>query len=76
MRGHVGGTLPDLKAIRDDVPDALIRVLKKAAQMDPAARYASATTFKRSLERAMRLSGEMKVSERRNLLQRITGIFE
>jgi len=77
MRGHVGGTLADIKAVRDDVPDALIRVLKKAAQMDQSARYASATTFKRALERAMRVSGEMpQVSERKNLLQRITGIFE
>jgi len=77
MRGQVGGTLPDLKATRDDVPDALIRVLKKAASMDPAARYASATTFKRALERVMRASGEMQQApERRNLLQRITGIFE
>jgi len=76
MRGQVGGTLPDIKAVRDDVPDALLRVLKKAAQMDPAARYASATTFKRALERAMRASGEAAMPERRNLLQRITGIFE
>ncbi len=76
MRGHVGGTLPDLKAMRDDVPDGLIRVLKKAAQMDPSARYASATTFKRALERVMRVSGDLPTPERRNLLQRITGIFE
>jgi len=59
------------------VPDGLIRVLKKAASMDPAARYASATTFKRALERVMRASGELQQApERRNLLQRITGIFE
>ena len=77
MRGQVGGTLPDLKAVRDDVPDALIRVLKKAAAMDPGARYASATTFKRALDRAMRASGELpEAPVRRNLLQRITGIFE
>ena len=76
MRGQVGGTLPDLKAVRDDVPEALIRVLKKAAQMDPAARYASATTFKRALDRAARVSGDSPAPGRRNLLQRITGIFE
>jgi serine/threonine-protein kinase len=77
MRGQVGGTLPDLKAVRDDVPDALVRVLKKAASMDPGARYASATTFKRALDRAMRATGELpEAPVRRNLLQRITGIFE
>jgi serine/threonine protein kinase len=76
MRGHVGGTLPDLKTVRDDVPEALIRVLKKAAQLDPAARYASATTFKRALDRAMRGSDELRAPSRRNLLQRITGMFE
>ena len=77
MRGQVGGTIADLKLVRDDVPDGLIRVLKKAASMDPAARYASATTFKRALERVMRASGETTPTpERRNLLQRITGIFE
>ena len=77
LRGQVGGTLPDLKAARDDVPDGLIRVLKKAASMDPGARYASATTFKRALDRAMRASGDLpEAPVRRNLLQRITGIFE
>jgi len=76
MRGQVGGTLPDLKTLRDDLPDGLIRVLKKAAQMDPSARYASATTFKRALERVMPGSGELQAPARRNLLQRITGIFE
>ncbi len=75
-RGPVGGQLPDLQTVRDDVPAPLIRVLKKAASMDPAGRYASAVTFKRALDRAMRVSGEMPAPERRNLLQRITGIFE
>jgi serine/threonine protein kinase len=76
MRGQVGGTLPDLLTVRDDVPEPLIRVLKKASQLDQAARYASATTFRRALERAMRLSGDQPMPGRRNLLQRITGIFE
>ncbi|HXY70577.1 MAG TPA: serine/threonine-protein kinase [Gemmatimonadales bacterium] len=75
-RGQVVGALPDLKARRDDVPDALARVLKKAASMDPIARYASATGFKRALDRAMKGSGDLRAPERRNLLQRITGIFE
>lgn len=77
MRGQVGGRLIDVAQVRDDVPEALLRVLKKAASLDQLARYASATTFKRALERAMRISAEMgQVPERRNLLQRITGIFE
>jgi hypothetical protein len=62
--------------VRDDVPEGLVRVLKKAAQLDPGARYASATTFKRALERATRGSGDLQPRERRNILQRITGIFE
>jgi len=77
MKGHVGGVLPDLARVRDDVPPPLIRVLKKAASMDPAGRYASATTFKRALDRVLRVSGELpETPARRNLLQRITGIFE
>jgi len=76
MRGQVGGTLIDVKSVRDDVPDALLRVLKKAASLDSGARYASATTFKRALERVMRASGGEPTQERRNILQRITGIFE
>jgi serine/threonine protein kinase len=75
-RGEVGGALPDLTSVRDDVPETLVRVLKKAAQMDPAARYASATTFKRALDRAMRASGETGTAERPNLLKRIAGMFE
>jgi serine/threonine protein kinase len=74
--GQVGGRLADIHAVRDDVPEPLVRVLKKAASMDQAGRYASATSFKRALDRAMRVSDDTPVPERRNLLQRITGIFE
>jgi len=75
-QGQVGGKLADIHAVRDDVPEPLIRVLRKAASMDQAGRYASATSFKRALDRAMRVSGDTPVPERKNLLQRITGIFE
>lgn len=71
-----GPTPPGVLTVRDDVPEPLIRVLKKASQLDQAARYASATTFRRALERAMRLSGDQPMPGRRNLLQRITSIFE
>ena len=75
-RGQVGGTLPSLHDVRDDVPAQLERVLKKAASMDPFGRYASATTFRNALRRAARTSGAQPSPERRGLLGRIVGIFE
>ena len=75
-RGQVGGTLPSLRDVRDDVPAQLERVLKKAASMDPLGRYASATTFRTALRRAVRSSGAQPQPERRSLLGRIAGIFE
>ena len=75
-RGQVGGTLPFLHDVRDDVPAQLERVLKKAASMDPFGRYASATTFRNALRRAARTSGAQPSPERRGLLGRIVGIFE
>jgi len=76
LRGQVGGRLPSLKTVRDDVPVQLENVLKKAASMDPLGRYASATTFRNALKRAVRSSGADLKPERRGLLGRIAGIFE
>ena len=75
-RGQVGGTLPSLRDVRDDVPPQLERVLKKASSLDPLGRYASATTFRNALRRAARTSGAQPSPERRGLLGRIVGIFE
>jgi eukaryotic-like serine/threonine-protein kinase len=76
LRGQVGGKLPALKAVRDDVPIQLENVLKKAAAMDPMGRYASATTFRNALKRAARTSGAEPKAERAGLLGRIGRIFE
>ncbi len=75
-RGHVGGKLPPLREVRDDVPAPLENVLKKAATMDPSGRYASATTFRNPLKRSARTSGTTPLPERHGLLGRIAGIFE
>ncbi|MGA2381827.1 MAG: serine/threonine-protein kinase [Gemmatimonadales bacterium] len=76
IRGQVGGKLPALKDVRDDVPVQLEHVLKKAAAMDPMGRYASATTFRNALKRAARTSGATPEPGRRGLLERIAGMFE
>jgi serine/threonine protein kinase len=73
--GHVGGKLPDLRAARGDVPEGLVRVLEKAAAMDPMARYGSATQLKRALEKAMRASGAAPQPDRASWLRRVSGIF-
>ena len=56
--GHVGVELPDLGAARPDVPAALQRVLRKAAAMDPGARYTTVAGFRKALDRSLRKSGE------------------
>jgi serine/threonine-protein kinase len=76
LRGQVGGKLPALKDVRDDVPIQLENVLKKAASMDPMGRYASATTFRTALKRAARTSGAEPKAERPGLLGRIARVFE
>ncbi len=75
-RGQIGGKLPEISAMRDDVPPKLEAVLRKAAAMDSMARYASATTFRNALKRAARESGAVPRPEARGLLRRIAGIFE
>jgi serine/threonine-protein kinase len=47
------GQLPDLKAFRDDVPDALVRVLARGAARQPAERFASATEYAATLQRSL-----------------------
>ena len=75
LRGQVGGKLPALKTVRDDVPIQLEHVLKKAAAMDPMGRYASATTFRRALGRVLRTSGEQAAGQHDGLLKRLGRLF-
>jgi serine/threonine protein kinase len=70
MRGQVGGTLPDLRAERDDVPEELVQVMEKAATMDPMGRFASAAAFRKALDKAARASGAMRRPETRWWLKR------
>jgi len=75
-RGQVGGELPDIRTARDDVPQELEAVLTKAASMDPMGRYASATAFRRALEKAIRAPGRLQRPESQGLIRRIVGIFQ
>jgi serine/threonine protein kinase len=44
------GEIPDIDTIRDDLPDGLVRVLKRALVSDPRYRYPHAAAFLRALE--------------------------
>jgi serine/threonine protein kinase len=59
LRGQVGTDLPDLHTVRDDVPGTLEEVLHKAAAPQPGDRFASATAFRKALEKSVRKSGEL-----------------
>jgi serine/threonine-protein kinase len=48
------GELPNLRAERGDIPDALARVLVRGAARDPEDRFPSAEDYAGALERAMR----------------------
>jgi hypothetical protein len=48
------GELPNLRAERGDIPDALVRVLVRGAARDPEDRFPSAEDYAGALERAMR----------------------
>ncbi|MDH4045194.1 MAG: serine/threonine-protein kinase [Gemmatimonadota bacterium] len=47
------GVLPDLRALRPELPESLIRVLRRGAARDPADRFPSAVAYLRELERAL-----------------------
>ena len=49
------GHLPDVKAFRDDVPDALLDVLTKGAARSPAERFVSAAEYAAALYRSARV---------------------
>jgi eukaryotic-like serine/threonine-protein kinase len=44
------GDVPDIGSIRDDLPDGLIRVLRRALHSDPRYRYPHSAAFLRALE--------------------------
>ena len=59
VRGHVAGELPNLHAVREDVPPALEEVLRRAAALEPALRFPTAAAFRKALDKAGRKSGEL-----------------
>ena len=48
------GMLPDLRAQRPDLPESVVRVLRRGAARDPADRFPSAVAYHEALERALR----------------------
>lgn len=46
---HAVGKLPDLKALRRDLPPRLVTTLKKGAALDPADRFASAHEYSNAI---------------------------
>jgi len=63
------GNLPDVREVRDDVPDELLAVIAKGASRDPAERFPSAEAYLVALRDAMR---RWRMSPRR-FLRRILG---
>jgi len=79
MRGQIGYSLPEISAVRDDVPAELERVLRKACAFEPGDRYADADEFRGALESAGFQTGERPIpadDERENFLARLRRLFE
>jgi len=51
---QAAGDLPDLRTLRPEVPEGVLRVLKRGAARDPAKRFGSAQEYLQELERALR----------------------
>jgi len=51
---QAAGDLPDLRTLRPEVPEGVLRVLKRGAARDPANRFGSAQEYLQELERALR----------------------
>jgi serine/threonine protein kinase len=49
------GELPDVRAVRPDVPGELLRVLARGGAREPAARFPSAEAYEDALEEALRV---------------------
>jgi serine/threonine-protein kinase len=50
---QAAGELPDLRTARPDVPEPLLRVLRRGAAREPADRYATADEYIEAFERAL-----------------------
>jgi predicted Ser/Thr protein kinase len=53
LRAHVEAKVPDVRALRPDVPDVLAAIVARALAKDPASRYADAETMARALSAAL-----------------------
>jgi serine/threonine-protein kinase len=49
------GELPDVRAVRPDVPGELLRVLERGGAREPAGRFPSAEAYEEALEEALRV---------------------
>jgi tRNA A-37 threonylcarbamoyl transferase component Bud32/tetratricopeptide (TPR) repeat protein len=65
---HLRDPLPDLRALRPDLPDAFQRILQRACAKAPAERYASALDFAAAVQQ--RLTGGVRAYETRARLLR------
>jgi len=64
MMMHLNDPIPDLRQIRQDVPESLVQVIEKAMQKENAARYPSMEQMVSDLERALReLPGAPQVTQ-------------
>jgi serine/threonine-protein kinase len=78
LRGQISFTLPDLAAARDDVPEDLDHVFRRACAFEPAERFPHAAAFRDALEAAGFQTGERPVvaDERAGFLARLRRLFE
>ncbi|MEW5938572.1 MAG: protein kinase [Chloroflexota bacterium] len=53
MMMHLNDPVPDLKSVRPDVPPALVNVLNKSLEKNPARRYGSAAEMAADLKRVL-----------------------
>lgn len=51
---QTAGRFPDLRKVRDDVPEDLVAVLERAAARDPDDRFPTAAAFRQALDDALR----------------------
>jgi hypothetical protein len=68
-------TIPDLHAVRDDVPEALEAALRRACAYDPGDRFPNGTAMREAIEAAGFATGERPIPSP-TLLGRIKRLFE
>jgi len=77
VRGRVSSDPPVLRVERDDVPEVLEEVLRKACSYDPADRFGDAEELRHAIEAAGFVTGERRLEEPRgSLVRRIRRLFE